>query len=76
MAEPALTRVTIKNATADEAIRLKDQLVQDGLIQGQDFSWAWDNQQRHPPVAYPVARVAYFDFADAALATFYQLKWT
>ena len=75
MAEPALTRVTIKNATADEAIRLKDQLVQDGLIQGQDFSWAWDNQQRHPPVTYPVARVAHFDFADAALATFYQLKW-
>ena len=75
MAEPSLNRVTIKNATADDAIRLKYQLVQDGLIQGQDFSWAWDNQQRHPPVAYPVVRVAHFDFVNPVLATFYQLKW-
>ena len=71
MAEPSVNRVTIKNATADDAIRLKYQLVQDGLIQGQDFSWAWDNQQRHPPVV----RVAHFDFVNPVLATFYQLKW-
>ena len=74
MAEPSLTRVTIKNATADEAIKLKYQLVQDGLVQGQDFSWAWDKQQDHNNW-YPVDRAAHFDFADAAMATFYQLKW-
>jgi hypothetical protein len=74
MAEPSLTRVTVKNATADHAIRLKYQLVQDGLIQGQDFSWTWDRPQDHNNW-YPVERAAHFDFADAATATFYQLKW-
>jgi hypothetical protein len=66
----------VKNATADHAIRLKHLLVQDGLIQGQDFSWTWDRQQDpvDPGNWYP-GRVAHFDFADAALATFYQLKW-
>ena len=74
MAESSLTRVTVTNATADHAIRLKYLLTQDGLIQGQDFSWTWDRQQDHNNW-YPVERAAHFDFADAATATFYQLKW-
>jgi len=75
MAEPSLNRVAIKNATADDAIRLKYQLVQDGLIPGQDFSWSWVRLQ-DPNDLYPVVRVAYFDFVNPVLATFYQLKWT
>jgi hypothetical protein len=72
MAEPSLNRVTIKNATADDAIRLKYLLAQDGLIPGQDFSWSWVRLQ-DPNDLYPVA---HFDFVNPVLATFYQLKWT
>lgn len=74
MAEPSLNRVTIKNATADDAIRLKYLLAQDGLLQGQDFSWSWVRLQ-DPNDLYPVVRVAHFDFVNPVLATFYQLKW-
>ena len=74
MAEPSLNRVTIKNATADDAIRLKYLLAQDGLMQGQDFSWSWVRLQ-DPNDLYPVVRLAHFDFVNPALATFYQLKW-
>jgi hypothetical protein len=66
MAEPPLTRLTVQNATADDSIWFKNQLIHDGLIQGQDFEWAW----------LPMTHTAHFVFADAALATFYQLKWT
>jgi len=75
MAESSLIRITIKNATADDGIRLKNQLIQNGLIQGQDFSWAWVRLQ-DPNDWYPVVRVAHFDFVNPVLATFYQLKWT
>ena len=75
MADSSLTRVTIKNATADDAIRLKYLLAQDGLLQGQDFEWSWVRLQ-DPNDLYPVVRAAYFDFVNPVLATFYQLKWT
>ena len=65
MAESSVTRITIQNATAPDGISFKNRLIQDGLIQGQDFDWAW----------LPMVHTAHFDFADAALATFYQLKW-
>ena len=65
MAESSLTRLTVQNATADDSIRFKNQLIRDGLIQGQDFEWAW----------LPMSYTAHFDFVNPALATFYQLKW-
>jgi hypothetical protein len=55
----------VQNATADDSIRFKNQLIRDGLIQGQDFEWAW----------LPMVSTAHFDFVNPALATFYQLKW-
>ena len=65
MAESSLTRLIVQNATADDSIRFKNQLIRDGLIQGQDFEWAW----------LPMDYTAHFDFVNPALATFYQLKW-
>jgi hypothetical protein len=74
MAKSSLTRITVKDATADDGIRLKNLLIQDGLVQGQDFEWAWERVQDSVDF-YLAVRAAHFDFADAALATFYQLKW-
>jgi hypothetical protein len=65
MAKSSLTRITVKDATADDGIRLKNLLIQDGLVQGQDFEWAWES----------MVSTAHFDFVNPALATFYQLKW-
>jgi hypothetical protein len=74
MAEPSLTGVTVKNATADDAIRLKYQLVQDGLIQEQDFSWTW-HPRRWDNMTGDIPGFVKFVFRDSTLATFYQLKW-
>ena len=40
--------VVIKHASANSAVDLKNQILNDGLIQGQDFEWryqqsVWDN---------------------------------
>jgi hypothetical protein len=45
--------VTIFNLTPDDAIKLKNQLLRDGLIMNQDFNWEyqpmkWDNFSYDP----------------------------
>jgi len=54
---------------------LKDQLVRDGLVMNRDFEWKY-----HPPhcdgFTQERPKHVEFSFHDAALATFYQLKWT
>jgi hypothetical protein len=74
MVESSLTGVTVKNATADHAIRLKYLLAQDGLIQGQDFSWTW-HPRRWDSMTGDTPGFVEFVFQDPALATFYQLRW-
>lgn len=66
--------VTIFNLTPDDAIKLKNQLLRDGLIMNQDFEWEYQ------PITQPgVARLkrrAVFTFDQGSLASFYQLKWS
>ena len=68
-------RVVISNIAVIEAVWLKDQLVQAGLIMDVDFEWAW-----HPPqwdgFTQELTNHTVFSFRDPALATFYQLKWS
>ena len=67
-------RVILSDIEPIEAMWLKDQLVQDGLIMDADFEWEYrptysdgfSGEERHH---------ARFSFRDPALATFYQLKW-
>jgi hypothetical protein len=52
------------------------QLIEAGLIMNDDFSWSyfppkWDNFTGETHGKYLV-----IEFRSAALATFYQLKWT
>lgn len=69
--------VTIDKISASDAIDLKKQLDQSGLVMGQDYVW------RFQPVKYstewnifPEASQVVFDFRDSAIASFYRLKWT
>ena len=68
-------RVVITDIEPIEALWLKDQLIQDGLVIDIDFEWEWHPSywdgftQEHP-------KHVKFIFQNAALATFYQLKWT
>lgn len=69
--------VTIFNLTPDDAIKLKNQLLRDGLIMNQDFDWEyqpmkWDNFSYYPTLD----RRAVFTFDQGSLASFYQLKWS
>ena len=65
------------DCNAQEAMEYKRQLDQDGLVVNQDYEWryqkpvydefAWTDSE-HSNVT--------FTFANPALATFYQLKWS
>ena len=71
-----MTPVEILDVNAVQALELRDQLLVAGLVQNQDFEWAfyqaeYDNFS-HDPV---VPRHVSFRFQDAKLATYYQLKW-
>ena len=58
-----------------EAIELKNQLLQAGLVIEQDFEWAWITAEYNDVEGWTRQKHAEFRFHDAAMATFYQLKW-
>jgi hypothetical protein len=69
-----MNRILLENITPNEAIDFKLQLVRDGLVQDQDFCWAY-RQAYNDNFSSEIPKHAIFDFADGATATFYQLKW-
>jgi len=58
-----------------DAIDLKYQLMQGGLVLDQDFEWAWITADYNDVEGWTRQKHAEFRFRDPALATFYQLKW-
>ena len=72
-----LNKVIITNITAAEAMGLKADLDQSGLVVNADYTW------RFQPVKYNNDFSMYavensqvlFEFADPAMASFYKLKW-
>jgi hypothetical protein len=69
-----MNQILLENITPTEAIDFKNHLVRDGLIQDQDFCWAY-HQAYNDNFSSEIPKHAIFDFADGATATFYQLKW-
>lgn len=72
-----MNNLTIENITAAEALALKHELGQSGLVNVQDYTW------RYQPVKYnndwsthPIekSRVV-FEFNSPALASFFRVKW-
>ena len=70
-------KVTIFGLTPDEAVKLKNQLLGDGLIMNQDFEWEYRPIKWHTFNYNPMLdRRAVFTFDQGSLASFYQLKWS
>jgi hypothetical protein len=67
--------VSVHNIEVFDAIDLKNQLIQAGLIIEQDFEWAWITADYNNVEGWTRQKHAEFRFQDPALATFYQLKW-
>jgi hypothetical protein len=57
-----------------EAVAHKQALVDAGLIQGQDFFWEYRGSE-YDGFTMNRDRCAVFSFRDAAVASFYRLKW-
>lgn len=68
-------RVTVKPASAEDALKYKGELIAAGLVMDQDFVWKWQLPQYEDWICVEPAMV-HFDIVDAAQATFYRLKWT
>ncbi len=71
-----MTPVVILHVSAVRALELRDQLLDAGLVQDQDFEWAY-HQAHYDDFGHEAAvpRHVKFDFQDAKLATYYQLMW-
>lgn len=66
--------LVIKHTPAHRAVDLKNQLIEDGLVQGQDFDFAY-YQSKWDDMIGEIPSQTKFSFRDQAMATFYQLKW-
>lgn len=73
-----MNAITISKITAADALTFKAELDRSGLVIGTDYTW------RFQPVKYnnDFSRYAIeesqvrFEFTDAAVASFYRIKWT
>jgi hypothetical protein len=73
-----MNSLTIENVNAAEAIALKYELAQSGLVLVQDYIWEYHPvKYNHDWSTNPLERSrVVFTFSDPALASFYRLKWT
>ena len=73
-----MNTITVTKISAAEAIALKNELDHAGLVCNSDYTW------RFQPVKYNNDFSMYaieesqvrFEFVDAAVASFYRIKWT
>lgn len=69
--------VVVLHVNAVQALELKDQVLDHGLKQGQDFEWEYHQATYNNDGFTPVdPRQVKFRFQEPALATFFNLKWT
>ena len=67
--------IRVYNIEVFDAIDQKNRLIQDGLVIDRDFTWAWITADYNDVEGWTRQKHAEFQFADPAMATFYQLKW-
>lgn len=71
-----MTPVTIEHVNAVQALELRDQLLDAGLVQHVDFEWAYHQAvYDHDNFSSGVPRQVIFQFQNPTLATFWQLKF-
>lgn len=70
-------KVVIEHMTPMSGVDLKNQLISQGLVIGQDFDWKYIGAQYNSDGFQAVApRQVIFEFKNPADATFFKLKWT
>ena len=73
-----MTPVRILHVNAVQALELRDQLTDAGLVMDRDFEWEYRQAEYDLNVLFGSAvtpRQVIFRFQDPMLATYYQLKW-
>ena len=69
-------RVVFEHMNPMQGVELKNQLIDDGLEHHKDFEWLYYAAKYDNDGFSAVApKMVIFEFQDAALATFYKLKW-
>jgi hypothetical protein len=70
-----MTPVVILHVNAVQALELRDQLRDSGLVQDQDFEWEY-HQAAYNNMSFEAVepRHVTFRFRDPVLATYYQIK--
>lgn len=71
-----MTPVKIQHVNAIQALELRDQLTDAGLVMDRDFEWEY-RQAEYDSFGYEgvTPSQVVFRFQDPALATYYRLKW-
>ena len=68
-------KLVLDNRSPDDGIRLKNQLLADGLIMGSDYDFVWYYLAAEYDLTQPLPRRVVFEFQDSAMVTYYGLKW-
>lgn len=74
-----MTPVRILHVSAVQALELRDQLTDAGLVMDRDFEWEYRQAEYDLNVLFGDAvtpRQVEFRFQDPMMATYYQLKWS
>jgi len=67
--------VKLLNISAMTGVDIKYQLMSQGLVMDQDFTWEFHQALYETDSNQAVPQHAIFKFRDAATATYYRLKW-
>ena len=68
--------VKISRLSLSRALEIKNELITDGLILYDDFTWRWLPHIAYSDYTATSPNCVEFEFCKPAVATFYQLKWT
>ena len=69
--------IRIDVPSSPQAFALKEQLLADGLVWSQDFTWRYNpNENDYWESAEQTSAWVEFTFKDEQLATYYRMKWT
>lgn len=66
--------IVICHTSANDAIVMKYQLIEDGLTDGEDFEWRWTGSTWDSATGQHPSQTR-FSFREEKVATFYKLKW-
>jgi hypothetical protein len=73
-----MTSVRVLHVNAVQALELRDQLTDAGLVMNRDFEWEYRQAEYDINDSFGSAvtpRQVEFRFQDPKLATYYQIKW-